>query len=68
MGRVERAEWMRNAFVARRTRAKIRGGVVILVDDILTTGSTCGAAARALKAAGAKRVIAAVIGRAEGRF
>lgn len=66
LGRAERAELMRNAFVSKRTRAK-PGGVVILVDDILTTGSTCGAAARALKAAGAKRVIAAVIGRAEGR-
>jgi ComF family protein len=66
LGRVERAALMRKAFVAKQKQTE-RGGVVILVDDILTTGSTCGAAARALKAAGATRVIAAVIGRAEGR-
>lgn len=66
LGRVERAELVRNAFVATRKRTGL-GGVVILVDDILTTGSTCGAAARALKKAGAKQVIVAVIGRAEGR-
>jgi len=66
LGRVDRAKLLRNAFVAKRDRIE-PGGVAILVDDILTTGSTCGAAARALKAAGASRVIAVVIGRAEGR-
>ena len=39
-----------------------------LVDDILTTGATCGAAARALKQAGAARVVArGGRSRAEGR-
>jgi predicted amidophosphoribosyltransferase len=34
---------------------------ILLVDDILTTGSTASAAARTLKNAGAKRVLVAVI-------
>jgi ComF family protein len=67
LGREERANLMRHAFTAKRSRIT-PGGTLILVDDILTTGSTCGAAARALKASGASRVIAAVIGRAEGRI
>lgn len=65
-GREERASLMRGAFLARRG-ADVKGRTVILVDDILTTGATCGAAARALKAAGASRVVAVVVARAEGR-
>jgi predicted amidophosphoribosyltransferase len=55
---------MRKAF---RTRAgsKLAGRTVLLVDDILTTGATCGAAARALKKAGAGRVVVITIARAE---
>jgi ComF family protein len=68
LGRVERADMLRTAFRVRSSSAKaIRGRSVLLVDDILTTGATCGAAARALKRAGATRVVAVVIGRAEGR-
>ena len=66
MGRGLRAELMRQAFLCKNDRS-LRGQTVILVDDILTTGATCGAAARALKRAGADRVVVAVIGRAEGR-
>jgi predicted amidophosphoribosyltransferase len=57
---------MRGAFQVRGRREAFRGGTVLLVDDILTTGATCGAAARALKQAGAGRVVALVVGRAEG--
>jgi predicted amidophosphoribosyltransferase len=57
---------MHGAFRAKPHRA-IRGRSVLLVDDILTTGATSGAAARALKRAGARKVVVAVIGRAEGR-
>jgi ComF family protein len=36
--------------------AELRGRTVILIDDVLTTGSTANACARVLKKAGAKRV------------
>lgn len=65
LGRRKRAEVMKEAFKTRRWSG-VEGKAVMLVDDILTTGATCGAAARALKRAGAKRVIAVVLGRAEG--
>jgi ComF family protein len=69
LGRVERAKLLKDAFEVRSSKARaVRGRSVLLVDDVLTTGATCGASARALKRAGAERVIAAVIGRAEGRF
>jgi ComF family protein len=55
---------MRGAFRAR-ARSKITGRTVLLVDDVLTTGATCGAAARALKQAGAVRVVVCVIARTE---
>ncbi|MGO9598700.1 MAG: phosphoribosyltransferase family protein [Isosphaeraceae bacterium] len=53
---------MRNAFSARAGLC-LEGRTILLVDDILTTGATAGAAARALKKAGAKRVVAVVLGR-----
>jgi predicted amidophosphoribosyltransferase len=66
LGRVERAERLRGAFRCRPDR-RLKGRTVLLIDDILTTGATCGAAARALKGAGAARVVAVVIARAEGK-
>jgi ComF family protein len=65
-GRAERIRLLRGAFAVRNDRG-LRGQSVLLVDDILTTGSTCSAAARALKRAGARQVAVAVIGRAEGK-
>jgi ComF family protein len=63
ISRTERAEQLQGAFRSR----PVEGRTVLLIDDILTTGATCGSAARALKKAGAKRVVAVVVARAEGR-
>ena len=66
LSRTERAAELKDAFRVRRG-FDCRGWRVLLVDDILTSGATCGAAARALRKAGAAKVAVAVIGRAEGR-
>jgi len=53
---------VRGAFRARFT-ARLRGKKVLLVDDVLTTGSTCHEAARALCETGATQVVVAVLAR-----
>ena len=54
---------VRDAFRAP-TRGALAGHSVLLVDDILTTGNTASEAARALRGAGAARVVVAVLARA----
>lgn len=44
-------------------RARIKGSTVLLVDDVMTTGSTTSEAGRTLKSAGAKTVVVAVLAR-----
>jgi ComF family protein len=61
--RTERMENLRDAFRLRKN-ANVRGLRVLLVDDILTTGSTLSECARVLKAAGALSVHAATAARA----
>jgi ComF family protein len=54
-----RQDNVRGAFVARR-RPELIGTIVLLVDDVLTTGSTVNEAAKALRTAGAAKVFVAV--------
>jgi ComF family protein len=63
----ERYNAMRGVFHAHAS-PQLTGRTVLLVDDVLTTGATSGAAARALKRAGVARVVVIVIGRAEKKY
>lgn len=58
LSRDERQRNLRGVFVASD---RVRGRHVVLVDDVMTTGATCDAAAAALKHAGAAHVLAAVV-------
>jgi ComF family protein len=59
----DRKENVRDAFRAS-ARPELKGKTVMLVDDVLTTGSTANEAARALRAGGVSRVVVAVLARA----
>jgi ComF family protein len=63
LDRSERMENLHNAFRLRKN-ADVRGLRVLLVDDVLTTGSTLNECARILKRAGAFSVHAATAARA----
>jgi predicted amidophosphoribosyltransferase len=56
---------MRNAFRVAKPKA-VDGANVLLVDDVMTTGATANEAARVLAAAGANRIMVAVLARALG--
>src|SRR3546814_10326314 len=57
LGRKQRFQNVRGAFrVAEKARPAIKGRNVILIDDVMTTGATAGACARALLRAGATSV------------
>ncbi len=59
----QRQKNLKQAF-AWRSHQDLKGKNVLLVDDVYTTGSTCHAAGRTLKAAGAQGVFALVLARA----
>jgi len=60
--RHQRRENMRGAFVVGDA-AKVAGRDIILVDDVLTTGTTAAECARVLRRAGAKKVYVATVAR-----
>ena len=60
LGATERRENMRGAFRAYAA-AELKGKTVLLVDDVLTTGSTASEAARALRDVGAANVVVAYL-------
>ncbi len=63
LSREERIANMRDAFRVR-DRGRVEGRTVIVVDDVMTTGTTLSECARVLKQAGAERVWAATVARA----
>ncbi len=54
-----------NAFAVRKG-VSLKGRALLLIDDVMTTGSTLREAARPLVRAGAARVVVAMLGRAQG--
>ena len=57
---------VRGAFRVRKS-SDVAGRNVLLVDDVLTTGATANEASKALKRAGAQRVVVAVLARGLGQ-
>lgn len=63
LGKVDRSENLRNAFELRHTM-DVRDHHFLLIDDVLTTGTTVNACARVLKRAGAASVGVLTVARA----
>ena len=61
--REQRLAQLHDAFTVTRPDV-VNGSHIVLIDDVITTGATLESAARALKAAGAKRVSAVVFAQA----
>lgn len=64
--RLDRAGRLRQAGSAYEVVVPVAGRHLLMLDDVITTGATLQAAARALRAAGARRVDAAALARVWG--
>jgi predicted amidophosphoribosyltransferase len=65
LSRSQRALNMQGAFrVTEGMEPRVEGRAIVLIDDVMTSGATVNAAARALLRAGAKRVDVLVFARA----
>ena len=58
---------VQGAFRARRASKTLQGNSVLLIDDVMTTGSTAAACALVLKRAGAGRVTLLTVARVDRR-
>lgn len=63
---VERRGNLKEAFGVNKKDRSFDGKKVLLIDDVMTSGSTCNAVAKVLLDAGAKSVLLLVLARAEG--
>jgi ComF family protein len=61
--RHQRRANVRGAFAVRKPE-KVKGRSILIVDDVMTTGTTAGECARVLRRAGAKEVFVATVARA----
>ena len=68
LSNTERRKNVAAAFRCRRVAETLAGQRVLLIDDVMTTGSTAAACARALKRAGAAGVVLATIARVDRRL
>ena len=67
LGRSNRLSNLKGAFKVLDKKS-IKGNVVLILDDIYTTGSTLNECARTLKSAGAKKVIGLTLARAKPKM
>jgi ComF family protein len=68
LSNTERRKNVAAAFQARRAAGTLAGRRVLLIDDVMTTGSTAAACARVLKRAGVASVVLLTVARVDRRF